>query len=86
MNVTHSIGNTQKTNRFALAVLAIVVWFLHRYNQTNKYLNVWERSSKDIAKFGVSDNVRGYISRDNRIHLRWRTWSIYIGKPWFIER
>lgn len=87
MNANIAIGKSvSKVERIKQFVLGLVVWFLHRYNKTNKYVNVWERSQKDITAFGVDSDLRFYISRDNRLHVRWQTWSIYIGKPWFINR
>lgn len=74
------VGNKVGTS-IATFLFAVLVWFLHRYNQTNKVLNIWERSSKDIATHGVDSQVRACISRDNRLHIRWQKWSIYIGQP-----
>ncbi len=77
---------TTKKNTFVSIVLAVVLWTLHRYNKTNKLLNVWERSEKDKAAFGVTNEARCYVSRDGRLQVRWNIWSIYILKPWTIGR
>lgn len=84
MNTTVFVSNA-KSNIVA-KILSIVFWILHRYNKTNKVLNVWERSEKDKATFGVSNKVRVYTSRDGRLQVRWSIFSIYVFKPWTIQR
>lgn len=83
MNVS-TIGTTKK-NTFASILFTILFWLVKRYNKTNKVLNIWPRSEKDILAYGVNYELRGCISRDGRVHIRYGNWSVYIGKPQSIK-
>lgn len=84
MNTTAFVSS--KKSNIVAKILAMVFWFLHRYNKTNKFFNVWERSEKDKSAFGVNNKVRFYVSRDGRLQVRWNIFSVYVLKPWTIER
>lgn len=67
-------------------LFAILFYLVKRYNKTNKVLNFWPRSDKDLIAHGISSQVRACISRDNRVHLRIGRWSVYIGTPQSLKR